>query len=1528
LDNDQTTGSYVGSDGQTYYPTGDAGKFTTTKPDADTEKAVPQADSANIKVTAYGYPGDSTPDTKSSEGIGDRDNKIESVADHQSVALTVPERERIFGTGGKSTGQSFSYNGKTYWDEDTAPEGDYRIDVYSPNHPPDKFSLSSGYRHPTTNEVVWEPPKEEDYQKPTQTADSYSEPEEKPNRVGKADDSILAPQNMVKALRQQYPMYQKVPDQKLYEQFKAKYPTGLSQLRAAFPQYKKIANDKFLKAIKEKYFQDDTDDEFTDRINPPSGFQGVYHSIAEQAPRIVSGFYQGSSELGRFPERAQNALNQAVIALGINQKPQLTKEQEMVQNRLEALGYKQSGQLTPVAKGLLSGIVDPGTAQQLTVWAQKQAAAGKKYEQQARIPKPHDFVGQAAAKGFEGLGGFPAIAPAFMGGESIPALALGMVYDAVQGEGKAREKGLDNSLMFGAEGMSYRALQQWFMYTPRGRALSALLWAGGGMADQEAQALLADPKGEINRAFSQPVNTAADLLSTAAVNAFFGGLVSMGVDKLKPDAAAAFEEARMARESGDYKTAAQLLDKTMLLLPDIPRKVATNNLLAWRNEAIEARPGDQPLEMPGQRGFMVLKGKMSEEPFLEPKGTEVRPQEEQSLAQPPEAPTGKISGADYKPGWNQENLPPEDQARYKAHGENIKQAYSGSTGPDGATDQFYYSGIDIGKAYEDLAKAIKPVRELFAPEHETSAREASGAVIGEQIGKMQRENQRMAQSWYRKQQLEDTLRFAYEADHRRAFWESIPKGTSMRMFEQHESGQSTGNRVADRMFQLHDGFMKAISRLDDARGFVYDLRDSYIYHALEKPEDIDRVEAEIKRRGWGDPNFMHARQIPSVEMLHALGFKLKTYNLEDLDQMRLASSNMAEMRSSTLEGLHAAGLALSRFDMAKLEKDQPKVAAQVRQQVAPQVWRSPRAQGQGDPHQTYWVHKDSDFMLHRATDPVLWHPVIGAVVQGLNAIKQRTVGLNLGWSLYHQVHMLSIGSADSLALAYSKQLAGTATLADWSRAVEDALTLGAGSHVRSLTSNQKLLNWYLAKGTDTLKDLSPHEQQMFELQQGGGFVPLVSHERQIQISRMLLANRVGKTADAALNLGYDVLTAKPYQQWLFNRVIPSLKLYSYNRAAMALLEAHPEFRRPQYRLQRNIELRKIRDQVDDRYGEQNLRQSFTDPHIKYLGQSVLLSYSWLKSFIGVYGGGLHDMTRFIKDRPETPRATNRIAYMMTLSAVTAATNLLIAHFIGAGVKSLQDAFYPNIGPDDKGKLERVKPPFWITTEIAGFGHDVEASGGNPILGLGTFFANKMQPAISTIADLIANKDYYHADIAPPIDKNKDPVSNAIEQIWSRAEFALRQSSSFTLQAGLKPGAKPRDVILQLLGVPLAPAYATRSAMENRIIREYLEYDIPAGKRKDVEEQMNARRDYRQAVQDKDPGRQSTTRQKLTQLGITEKSIHNIEKTAGESEAERLFSQMKKEEQSGLWKDMSPEEQQEFGKFLHKDLKKTLLHAAQ
>src|SRR5271165_5209542 len=100
------------------------------------QPAVKHASSAPIgqtigvmKVTHYGYPGDSSPDSNSMRGIGDRGNKL---IPNLSAALTKSARDKIFKVSEPSTGRRFEIAGLTFLDDDTAPESDERVDVYDP----------------------------------------------------------------------------------------------------------------------------------------------------------------------------------------------------------------------------------------------------------------------------------------------------------------------------------------------------------------------------------------------------------------------------------------------------------------------------------------------------------------------------------------------------------------------------------------------------------------------------------------------------------------------------------------------------------------------------------------------------------------------------------------------------------------------------------------------------------------------------------------------------------------------------------------------------------------------------------------------------------------------------------------------------------------------------------------------------------------------------------------------------------------------------------------------------------------------------------------------------------------------------------------------------------------------------------------------------------------------------------------------------------------------------------------------------
>jgi hypothetical protein len=125
------------SDDFTINPDGTATVLVTQQVAATkVQTVVPKASTAaigtvvdGVKITHYGYPGDSSPDSQSMKGVGDRGNRLKP---NLSVAMTRAARSKFFGVESPSTGKEFSLAGSTFRDDDSAPESDPRVDVYDP----------------------------------------------------------------------------------------------------------------------------------------------------------------------------------------------------------------------------------------------------------------------------------------------------------------------------------------------------------------------------------------------------------------------------------------------------------------------------------------------------------------------------------------------------------------------------------------------------------------------------------------------------------------------------------------------------------------------------------------------------------------------------------------------------------------------------------------------------------------------------------------------------------------------------------------------------------------------------------------------------------------------------------------------------------------------------------------------------------------------------------------------------------------------------------------------------------------------------------------------------------------------------------------------------------------------------------------------------------------------------------------------------------------------------------------------------
>jgi hypothetical protein len=948
--------------------------------------------------------------------------------------------------------------------------------------------------------------------------------------------------------------------------------------------------------------------------------------------------------------------------------------------------------------------------------------------------------------------------------------------------------------------------------------------------------------------------------ASGAVNFVIGVMGAKGVEKLPAAAKEIYFEAVKARDAGDYKAAGALLDKSQLFLKDTDRKDNAQLLLKWQDDVLPLpdRPEQKALPAPAK--------------FEE-----------------------KMTGDFF---------------------------YSGVT-PGQIAGMFDYY---LPKAREFAAKNIKPVTDVWHrswdPENISDVHARAGSIIAEQNASFAEKRQRLVNAYIHNLKQTDEFRFSEDQTKRKAFWNKFTDAKQKEYAEAADEGRKTGDRVVDRMIAINKGVYSGIAKMDQAHDITYPLRESYVYRILKHPEDISKVEGIINRQRWGDPRFMKPREVEKLSTLHKFGIEMKTYNQEDIVQMRMDDSLRAISRVQALRDMATDGLAWPAKDLKATPKAfQDQIMAQSNDV------RSPNGEH-------FWVHKDADFMLHRAWDPsmVRGTAVDKFAIEPLNYIKQKTVGIRLGLSLFHHIHMLDLGSASMLATVQKRFLDGTMTGKQLGDALTDVISGGIVGHVKAIRGYSRLLDFYHGKGVD-FKDLSPEEQQQYRYQQMGGLAPVVSHEREKQLSAFInkTVPIAGRVADPVIDFGYKFLTGGPYQPWLFGHVVPSLKMAAFDAEAKAVMDAKPWLLNPRSDSDLRLEMRKIGKAVDARFGEMNYDNLFWPKITKILGQNLMLSLGWKLGFWRTYAGAAHSlmdsaahMDEIIKTyRGEGPRkaaqrvATNQLLYGMNYSALTMSKNLIISALFGGGALTLMDALFPRIGKNQDGTDKRLHMPFF-TGELGALYEMSQKEG------LGTaydYFKNSAQPALSGIGELASNKDYRGTEIRNP----HDPLIN---QIGEAAKFVLGEMAPLSVESGIispKPGATWSDRILPFFGLPTAAAWTSRTSIANKIINMYASRHGSGSKTQAAQDQVDARTALREALVNKDQASAKEALKRMRDLGMSAQSIHNVEKTQNQTTDERLFPHLDTIDQEQLLKEMSPSERTHYLPLASKKVKAKFQH---
>jgi strawberry notch-like protein/NTP hydrolase family protein/inorganic pyrophosphatase-like protein/ADP-ribosyltransferase-like protein len=672
--------------------------------------------------------------------------------------------------------------------------------------------------------------------------------------------------------------------------------------------------------------------------------------------------------------------------------------------------------------------------------------------------------------------------------------------------------------------------------------------------------------------------------------------------------------------------------------------------------------------------------------------------------------------------------------------------------------------------------------------------------------------------------------------------------------------------------------------------------DDYFPH-IWKREDGARRFMEKQTAQVGPTWFQKKRYYDTIQEGMAAGLELRSTNPIDLVSHRLLSGVDMRMRMQLLYDLQTTGQAFK-------VKGAPPVQAR-----GSATWMKVNA-----PDREQWVlSPDVQQLWNNAVAPKGFWGLDGwrgGLFRAWMKWKNVWVQAVLAASLFHPVHVLGITFADHMARA-------------WDQAVKGGDLIGATkSFVRGVAVFPTLGIWDAATEGREYKTAwktrpehqTPRQRAIIALANEGGVSFQLSEQLRIKAAHDLARAWQDKSLMViphGLRRLSEFLMAPIFEKW-----IPALKSISYIRSAEALLARRPELLNDNTK--RRVALRAIGKDVDNRFGEMFYKSLFLNKFLKEGLIASLISLGWQTGLIRMIAGlfnlplkaaaavGIYHPSptrRAIWDaRNNTPFI---VAYVASSMAFAGAITYMNTGEMPVG----NDYIFPRAGGVNPDMTPRRWTTPFYTRELPMLMKHVEEHGGGllgTVKGTKAMAWNKM--AFEPISAIYENKDYWGYQLY-----NED--ADWYKQVYQglRHVFAdMKPIAWIGAQRALDTGGGTKDVVASFMGFGPAPAYAEKTAIQNRIAHLFRDFATPEFKAAEEEENSQAKMRVRsrilQAKQTGDQAALEVARAEGHKLGMKTEAMNKIGKEPSDV---YMFSRLPEQKQIDVLHMASPEEYQRY-----------------
>jgi len=752
-------------------------------------------------------------------------------------------------------------------------------------------------------------------------------------------------------------------------------------------------------------------------------------------------------------------------------------------------------------------------------------------------------------------------------------------------------------------------------------------------------------------------------------------------------------------------------------------------------------------------------------------------------------------------------------------------------------------------------------------------------------------------------------------------WNKVPFDETRRFLEAYELGQALPPDLVARYPWMNERatkyreWLKQAYQDENRSGSKAAFFDDYFPHIWKDPAAARKVFQNANLpQALGPKWFQKARYYDLIEHGIQNGLELKSHNPEDLVAMRLVSGADMRAKMDLLGELHANGVAVPT-------------------EMAPHNILNP---GRGDPHPWKEViaPNSSKWMIAPDVQP-LWENAV--VAKGLWAnealpgtlfnkwmtLKNAWVPIKLGLSLFHPIHVAHISISNNVSRALGETFGkGQQSLGRRAVAIPEAVAQSVMDTALALPIGTPYKGKQMRQAWMTTPDKqTPQQKADVKLMNEAGISAQLPEQMRIAAKRDFHnALKDGKYLSAI----YPGVrrTMEKATGWIFEQWIPNLKVAAVKREAETLFRRDPSLLNdPQRRM---IAMRAIGKQVDNRFGEMFYGSLFWNRTVKDASIGSFLSLGWNLGFSREFiGGALEPAARRMIDAPTptralirstTNKATNALVYTFTAMTINALINKSMTGENPEGM----DYIFPRIGglnPD--GSPRRISNPFY-TREVPMAEKNIEERQ-STIGGLSQMLYHKLM--FAPFVEMGTNRDYFGRNIydenAPGFKQvyqfGKHLLTEQLNPMSiSGAKKALELSGKPHTTADVFKQITDSDVIMPIMGFGPAPAYASKSATQNRISYLYNKYVAPSSKpyteSENSKERADARNAYLMAQQKGDRTKMLESAQTMAKLGV---KGQNIVKMRPGGNIEYMFQRLPESQQIDLMKQMDPKEFKEF-----------------